>query len=211
MEEDETLATRSRRSAEERLEAGAADREVGPQRGDDADVTTRTVGRELVLAVTVMIIGVGLIVYAGTIREGSIPDPITSQGLPRGTGVLLILFGALITARTLAYARRHPGRRIPSTGGDDEPGFPSSAARAFAFLAGSALWAYLVDRLGYFIVTPVILAAGLAAMGIRSWLKIVLISVGFTIVAWLMFYEILGIQLPLGLFESSARRIGIIA
>ena len=213
MNEEETFATRSRREAEERLEAAAAqdpESESDPKQLAASEVSTRDVRKEIAVAVAVMVIGVGLVLYAGSIREGSIPDPITSSGLPRLTGILLIVFGAIATVQNAMFLRRGQ-RRIASTGGDDEPGFDSSAGRAFAFLAGAAVWAYMVDRVGYFIATPIALAAALAAMGIRTWGKLILIPLVFTAVAWLMFYEVLGIQLPLGFLESTMRDLGVIA
>jgi putative tricarboxylic transport membrane protein len=213
---DETYADRSRRSAEERLEHASVsdptDADEAVLSNEDVDVATRDLRKEVAVAAVVVVVGIAFIVLSAGIRQGSIPDPITSSGLPRIVGGMLMLFGGVLTGRYVLAWVRHPDQlRVPSAGGDDEVGFPASATRAFLFLAGCGVWAWTVPRIGYFIATPLALAAALAAMGIRSRVKLVAISLGFTIIAWLMFYELLGIQLPLGFLEAPARDLGVIA
>jgi hypothetical protein len=172
-------------------------------------VRTRDVRIEIAVAAAVVAIGVAFIVLGLDIRQGSIPDPITARGLPMLVGAAMITLGLVPLVRATLVAVRPPRRRtVDSEGSDDEPGFPSSAWRVVWFVVGSLAWTQLVDVVGHFVATPIALAAGLIGLGMRQWLVIAAIAVGFTLIAWFLFATALGIPLPLGVFEQFFRDMG---
>ena len=66
-------------------------------------------------------------------------------------------------------------------------------------IAGFALmcvYAFLMPYLGYYVVTPVFIFAVMVLMGNRKWLQMVLVTLGFTLFAFLVFTKLLGVMLP---------------
>lgn len=84
-------------------------------------------------------------------------------------------------------------------GADHEAAAHTSAGSVLPVLLGVAiLVAYVLSLafLGFIVSTPVMLAALLLAYGVRSWKMIASLSIGATAVVYLVFYYVLGIQLP---------------
>lgn len=177
----------------------------------DLERTTRHLGAEIVLSGLFALIGVGLVALSGSIRAGSIPDPITSAGMPRLTGYLLIFFSGVMLVRYAAASVRRPRTwRVPSQGDNDEPGHPSSLVRPLAVVVAGLAWTWAVDLVGYFLAMPLLVVAVLRIMDVRSRAKLVAVPIGFTVVIWLLFAEMLGIKFPLGFMDTPLREIGFI-
>lgn len=70
---------------------------------------------------------------------------------------------------------------------------------AAAFVIG---YAALIEPLGYFLITPLFLFFLPLTMGYRRWLWLVFLAAGGTIFAYIVFYHILGVPLPLGILEN---------
>ena len=82
---------------------------------------------------------------------------------------------------------------------DREPATRTFAARTLPILLGIAiLAAYVVglSMVGFIVSTPIMLVALLLAYGVRDWKVIASLSIGITAVIYLIFYYLLGIQLP---------------
>lgn len=172
---------------------------------------TRHLGAEIALSAFFVLLGLSLVILSGSIRAGSIPDPITSAGMARLAGVFLLVFGGIVLLRLIARALRRPDAlRIPSQGENDEPGHPSTFLRPFAVAVATLLWAWGVARIGYFLATPILLAVVLRIMDVRSTVKLAVVPVGFTVIVWVLFAEVLGIGFPLGFMDTPLRRIGFI-
>lgn len=158
---------------------------------------------DLVVSAAPIALGTLLIVESADIREGSIPDPIGSGGMPRLLGGFLIAVGIVLVTRRLLGRRQQDGNLVPSDGGQaDEPGFPASSMRAFGLLAAGWGWVFLLTRLGYLIPTALLAGVGMAAMRVRSPWKLVGISVIFSVVTFLLFNRVFGIQFPAGPLEQ---------
>jgi len=75
---------------------------------------------------------------------------------------------------------------------------------AFAIVVGGLLAFYLfVDRIGFLVCAPVLLAALLAVLRVRWWL-IPLVAIGVSLVIDAIFYKGLGVPLPWGLLAPWA-------
>ena len=176
---------------------------------DEADVTVRDVRLESAVATAAILAGGAFIYFGAQLRQGAIPDPVGTGGMPIGTGIFIIVMAGFVLARALrAWGQSHA--LVPSEGSNDEPGFAASWVRVIVFVVGSMLWTFLLPRISYVIATPVFLALGLHLFGIRSWMKLTLVPVIFTGVCWYLFGQVLAIQLPWGFLEPWAREVGLI-
>ena len=176
---------------------------------DETDVTVRDVRLETAVASAGVVIGTAFIILGSQLRQGAIPDPVTTGGMPVGTGIFIIVLSAIVGLRAVKAWRRG-ARVVPSEGSNDEPGFPASWTRVVVFAVGAMLWTYLLPRVGYILSTPVFLAAALRLFGVRSWMKLTLVPIIFTAVCWYLFGQVLTIRLPWGFLEPWARQAGLI-
>lgn len=178
---------------------------------DDWQHRSRHIGIEIALSAFFVALGVGLVVLAGSIRPGSIPDPVTSAGMPRIAGVLLVAFAGVMLARFVAQALRNPQNyRIASQGDNDEVEHPSSFLRPVLIVVTALIWTWAIDRIGYFLATPLLILAVLWVMDVRSKSKLIAVPLGFTVIVWVLFAEFLGIGFPLGFMDSPLRRVGFV-
>ena len=176
---------------------------------DTTDVRVRDVRGEIAVATGVVAFGAALIVLGSQLRQGAIPDPVTTGGLPVVTGIMLIVLGGVVGLRALR-ARSHGRTHLPSEGTDDEPGFPASWQRTIVFAVGCLVWAYLIPRLSYVLMTPIFLGLAIRGLGVVSWRKVVIVPIIFTALSWYLFGNVLTIRLPWGVFEPWARQMGLI-
>lgn len=93
----------------------------------------------------------------------------------------------------------------PGSGNEGEPEKERGAAsraltgRVLPVLLGVAILVVYILALafsGFIVSTPVMLVALLLAYGVRNWKVIASLSIGVTAVLYLVFYYMLGIQLP---------------
>jgi len=165
---------------------------------------------DLAVAVGVALVGVFILIGARNIRTGSIPDPITSRGLANITGLLLIIFGVILSVLRLRIWSAMPGHFVPEEGQTDEEGYPASAIRYSGIALASLLWVWLVKPLGFLIVTPLVLLAMIRLMNVRSRMKLIAFPILFTVLTWVMFSQVLGIIMPLGPLTAFARSLGLV-
>ncbi|TDC50915.1 tripartite tricarboxylate transporter TctB family protein [Jiangella ureilytica] len=158
-----------------------------------------TVDRRIDMAVAAAgsAIGVLLIVSSRDIRQGSVSDPIGSDGLAIVLGAWLIVGGLLLIGRRL-LAWRRSGNQVPSDGAGDEFGLPASPLRSFVMWAAGFGWVFLLPRVGFMVSSLLLSVFGLVAMGVRSWVKLGVVPVVFTIVLWVLFNRVFGVQYPAG-------------
>ena len=166
---------------------------------------TRDIRSEIAVAAAAVLLGGALIWFAASIRAGSVPDPITSAGLPRIAGGVIVAFAGLVLVRTINRWRTDPSELlVPSEGEDDEPGHPSTFLRPVGFVAACFAWVWAMSTVGYFIATPLFMVGALWGMGVVGWKKMVFVPIGFTVLIWVLFYELLGIDLPARVHRGTA-------
>lgn len=158
-----------------------------------------TVDRRIDMAVAAggAAIGVLLIVSSRDIRQGSVSDPIGSDGLAIVLGAWLVVGGLLLIGRRL-LAWRRSGNQVPSDGAGDEFGLPASPLRSFVMWAAGFGWVFLLPRVGFMVSSLLLSVFGLLAMGVRSWVKLGVVPVVFTIAVWVLFNRVFGVQYPAG-------------
>lgn len=155
---------------------------------------------DLAVATAFLLFGSWLFWAAGNIRQGSVPDSVGSGGLARVLAVVLILLSLSLVVRRLATWST-AGRLVAREGTADDDSAPASSRRAFLVLGLLAAYVIGTQYLGYPIVTPFFVLGGLLAMDVRSVPKLAGISIGYTVVTYVLFVGAFGVLLPLGFLE----------
>ena len=116
-----------------------------------------------------------------------IPDiPIEGEPGPRAFPFVL---GIILAVLGIALALQ------PSDVGRVQPRTPIAIATVALVIA----YAFLLDRAGFIISTiALIVVAMTGILGIRRWLFIGSLAVGFTLGCWVVFVSVLGVPLPGG-------------
>jgi putative tricarboxylic transport membrane protein len=165
---------------------------------------------ELAVSVVIILLGVFIVTQARGFRTGLVQDPISPRGLPMMLGAFLILGGSIVGAVRLATWSALPGHFVPAEGRQDEEGHPASGVRALSIAAAGMIWLWLLDPLGYLIITPLYLVLILLFLKVRSWKMLIGFSVIYTVASWVIFGPVLGIRFPLGPLEPLALSLGLI-
>jgi putative tricarboxylic transport membrane protein len=168
--------------------------------------------RRIDLAGSLVISAFGLWVLAVAVTypvPQNVYDPFGPMGIPALVGGLLLLGGVIQSIRTVR-AFRATGPIGFSEGTDDEPEYPSYGPRAVMFMAGFMAYILLIPALGYFLATPLGIAAGLWLLRYRTWWKVAIAAIGFTLAAFLTFDRMLRVPLPTGLLTDLLVSLGII-
>ncbi|MEO8164786.1 MAG: tripartite tricarboxylate transporter TctB family protein [Betaproteobacteria bacterium] len=148
--------------------------------------------------------GVLLVIFAASMLwyTGTFPaiagDPVGPALFPRIIAVGMLACGAFLTVTGLARDRGTPWLVIP-----DWFRAPRQIA-GFAIVVGGLLGFYLfLDRLGFLVCAPVLLAALLFVLCVRLW-AIPLVAIGISLLIHVIFYKGLGVPLPWGLLARWA-------
>jgi putative tricarboxylic transport membrane protein len=175
----------------------------------DEPATDRRRGIDVIIALITVAIGVGIVIVArGIRRSGPVMDPIGPRALPIIIGSLLVVGGTVVAIREFISWRRHPDAPFDD-GEPDEAGVPASAPRALALMALSLIYMLTLEQIGYIIGTLVFVVVGLRMLGIRSWLALSAISIVYTVGSYLIFAELVLVNLPLGPMLEPFRAVGI--
>lgn len=161
---------------------------------------------DLIVALAMALIGLGIIWAASGIKSGMMRDPIGPRMAFYICGGMLASGGFWIAAGHLGIGRKR--RAATDDGVADERGIPASAARAFALMVGAAAFGLALKPAGFLIATPLFMAFALALLGKRDIASVVIVPVVFTVSAFLVFSSALGVRLPLGPLTEPFRALG---
>jgi len=164
---------------------------------------------DLAVMVGVILYGFFLIIEAGRIRLGIIPDPLTSRGMPYLSGFFCIICGFVLAVMRLMSWSDLPGNLVPGEGHEDEEGYPSSSVRVLGILVVTWISVWLLKSLGYLLATPLFMIVAVWLMGTREWKKLILFPVLYTLVTWYIFSQPLQFVLPLGFLARFFRSLGL--
>ena len=164
---------------------------------------------DLAVAIAIVLLGMSIVITARDIREGMIPDTITSRGMPNIGGILLIFFGIILTATRLLTWSALPSNLVPAEGKEDEEGHPASWIRAWAVILAAWLSVWLLKPLGFLLATPPFLLVFLLIMGVRSWGRLISYPIIYTLLTWYVFSQLLKVILPLGPLTRLGRSLGL--
>lgn len=131
-----------------------------------------------------VVLGITVIAIATTFRYSThFASSYNPRVFPQIIGVLLVVSGVSL----LAIKHRTPLRF-------------TDYRTALPFMALLVLYTSVMSLIGWRISTFLMLAGGMILMGERRPRVVLAVSVGATAVAYLLFYELLFIDFPLGLF-----------
>ena len=122
---------------------------------------------------------------------------------------MFIVCGGIVARNLLRSWKTQKGHMMPAEGETDEEGYPASALMAASVIGISILYAILLNPLGYLITTPLYLIGGMVILKERKWGWIVLFAVGFTVVFYMAFAQILNMPIPVGPFTDCIQRSGM--
>lgn len=153
-------------------------------------------------------LGIFVIIVASQIPSGLHKDPVGPRAFFYGCAGVFIL-GGLFTLAQRAMSRRYEtGNIVESEGSDDEPGQPASPLNAGLIILMTLVYTALLPSLGYLISTPIFIGAALVLLKVRRPLTVISIAVLFTLIAYLVFAQVLNVRLPVGPFTDFFREMG---
>lgn len=151
-----------------------------------------------------------LVVLGATFAAFSVDYGILGEGarigpgfVPCVVGLLLIIFGATIgwetwQSRVQAASTHSESATASDTATDDAPSH--NTTKAVTLIFGLLLIAaYLAPILGFLLTFSILVFAILAGVERERIGFSFAISLGIGVLAWLVFYEFMGIRLPLGI------------
>lgn len=126
----------------------------------------------------------------GARAEGE-PGP---RAFPVLLGVLLFVLGSMLAAAGFGSARRRD-----AAAAEIEPPTRREVAVAAGTFGLLVLYAFLLDKAGFLVATPVVIVLFLRVLlGLRAWGLNLLMAGGVTTACWLVFVALLEAPLPRG-------------
>lgn len=148
------------------------------------------------LGVSALLFGVGVLVLANTLLEtrgGSGSDPLGPHAVPLLVGCLLVLLAVLLTVDVLR------GGKGEAEGGDDVDLEHPADKRTVTLLAAVVLaTAGLIPLIGWPLAGMGLFWGATYALGSRAIPRDPLIAAGVSLVTWIVFDGLLGVDLPGG-------------
>jgi putative tricarboxylic transport membrane protein len=138
-------------------------------------------------------------VYWHTLGFPEIPgDPVGPALFPRVIAIGMGLCGAVLIVRGLLSQGLRSWGELP-----EWIRMPGLVAAFLLVVLGLLISYFFLDRLGFLVVAPVLLAALMIALHVRVALAIP-VAVGASLLIHAIFYKGLGVPLPWGLLEAWA-------
>lgn len=133
------------------------------------------------------------------IPASNTPGEPGPQAFPIVLGSVLLILGVSITVSD--FVRRRGAKSVQTDAVVN--GKATSTKHELRIVMGTfgllIFYAFLMERIGFLVSTPVVLAITLAwLLRIRRWTFIALMSFGTTFVCWLVFVVLLRVPLPRG-------------
>ena len=142
------------------------------------------------MALALIWLGLAYAYIPGARGEGE-PGP---RAFPILLGAVLAGLGAMVTAAAFGTGRREAAgeQRIAAVSGRE-------AAIVAGIFGVLMLYAFLLERLGFVVATPIIILATMRGiLRIRTWTINCLLAGGVTFACWLIFAKLLEAPLPRG-------------
>lgn len=156
----------------------------------------RWLGSSLTLLALVWL-GLAYTYIPGARAEGE-PGP---RAFPILLGVVLAGLGVSMAVMALISRRRHADGALVDPAAADA--IPPITRREATFAASTfgllILYAFLLDKVGFIVATPVVIALTMCGLlRMRRWVLILSLASGFTLGCWVIFDRLLGTPLPRG-------------
>ena len=129
--------------------------------------------------------------YAGAARFPGAASGLGAGGFPKFVTVCLGILGALQAVKSYTELRKNPGQ-------DKQVLKAADLLGAGILLASFGLYIVLVRPLGYILSTTLFFFLFMLIYGERKWVRMVVISVCFSVVAYYLFTKVFYVMLPHG-------------
>ena len=184
-------------------EPALSDRTPEPYEVRESPRRTRYNG-ELALSTLLALLGVYLVVGAGSITIPGSSNTVGPRFFPYLVGAATILVGVLLAVRVLR------GDQGPEEGGEDVDPDATTSWRSVAIIALAFLaHALLINVIGWPLAVTLMFGTIAWALGARGIIRPLLTGGIVSVVVWLVFVKALGVLLPGGiLLELATRWIG---
>ena len=163
---------------------------------------------DIAVAAAFALFGLFMIMHATTIRLGLYKDPIGPRAFFYGCGAIMLIGGAITIWQRIRAWKRYPTHMIPMEGSADDAAYPSSARRAFAVVLATAVYTLLLEPLGFLLATPLYIFIALTILGQRSLVGKLAVAIVFTLSAYIIFAQILGVRIGVGPLTNFFRDMG---
>lgn len=137
-----------------------------------------------IVALTVIGISLCLFAQTGKFLEEDTGEPISAAFFPR-----IILTALIFCCIWLALKTKMETISFPAPKG------------VMLGVIQVIVYVMLIKPVGYFIITPLFLFLLPASLGYRKWGWLAIIASGGTLFSWIVFLKVLGVPLPMGIFE----------
>ena len=141
---------------------------------------------ELVIGVACIALGVAVYIAANGLQKVKLG--IGPGGFPRFVAAVLVILGVVQTVIALANGVNAPKVKVDKRAAGL---FAAAVILAFAYV-------FLLEKLGFLLLTPILLIAYMYLFGERSVLKMAAIAIITTVCIWLLFTKVFMIFLPAG-------------
>ena len=133
------------------------------------------------------------------IPASNTPGEPGPQAFPIMLGCALLLLGLGITASGFVHQHDTPPAPAKTSVNDKATAVAHELRMVLGTFGLLLLYAFLMDKLGFLVSTPLVLMLTLAGLlRIRRWAFVAKMSVGTTLVCWLIFVVLLHVPLPRG-------------
>lgn len=133
------------------------------------------------------------------IPASTVPGEPGPRAFPNVLGYALLMLGLVMTAS--GFTRRREASPADAEAGGDAAASP--LRQELRIVLGTfgllMLYAFLMEKTGFLVSTPIVLTLGMAGiLRMRRWRFIALMSIGTTLVCWIVFAVVLRVPLPHG-------------
>jgi hypothetical protein len=128
-------------------------------------------------------------------------DPAGPKVLPSVIAWLMIAIGATHVAGAYMLIRKEPWKAENSTHNPTEKD-GGNFLRLFLMCLVCGIYIFLLEEVGYLLVTPFLMIAIMAIVGVKSIPKLLGTSIATTLLLFGIFYFALRVNLPLGYLEA---------
>lgn len=154
----------------------------------------------IILACIIVLAGI-YFYFTAQIPSLAVGDPLGPKVYPYLLGIGLLICAGLLAGEMVRARRKQKPAPAPAAG---HAGTQPATDRRYWWAVGAvcawfAVYVYFFDRLGFIVATALFLLALMTYFHRGHWVVNVVISVLFSVGAFLLFDRVLGVMLPAGL------------